>query len=145
MHNKETFVEEMGNKIGKTIEKKGRLYFEVENANVHDVVSYLFNTMGCRLSTATAMEMYRGIEVLYHFSHDKTGFYYCPRIVMTDRKQPSMHSISPIIKGAEWIEREMSEYWGITFEGHPRPEPLLTKDHPLGEGLGQPFRIRRQS
>lgn len=133
----------MGDKIGKTIEKKGRLYFEVENDNLHDVVKYLFHNMGCRLSTATAMEMYRGLEVLYHFSEDESGYFFCPRVVMTDLQNPRMNSIAPIVKGAEWIEREMGEYWGITFEGHPRPIPLLTKEHPRGEGLGQPFRIRR--
>jgi NADH:ubiquinone oxidoreductase subunit C len=30
-----------------------------------------------------------------------------------------MRSIAPIVKGAEWIEREMAELFGITFEGHP--------------------------
>ena len=145
MHEKETFLSKMEQKIGHTIEKKGRLYFEVPNDNLLEVTNYIFNTMGCRLSTASCMEMYRGIEVLYHFSHDASGMYFCPRVVMTDRKNPEMNSISPVVKGAEWIEREMSEYWGVTFKGHPRPEPLLTKDHPKGEGLGQPFRIRRVS
>jgi NADH-quinone oxidoreductase subunit C len=143
MHKKETFLKEMEGKIGKTTDKENRLYFEVADEHILEVAGYLFKTMGLRLSTATAMEMYRGIEVLYHFSDDETGHYFCPRVVMTDREHPAMHSISPIVKGAEWIEREMSEYWGITFEGHPRPEPLLTKEHPRGEGLGQPFRIRR--
>jgi NADH-quinone oxidoreductase subunit C len=145
MHKKEKFLDKMKNKISDTIEKKGRLYFEVPNENILEVAGYLFNNMGCRLSTATCMEMYRGIEVLYHFSDDSTGDYFCPRVVMTDRKNPTMNSISPVVKGAEWIEREMAEYWGVTFKGHPRPEPLLTRDHPKGEGLGQPFRIRRQA
>ena len=144
MHKKEEFEKNMKDKIGHTIKKKGRLYFEVPDKNILEVAGYLFNDLGCRLSTATCMEVYRGIEVLYHFSDDSTGDYYCPRVVMTDKKNPTMHSISPVVKGAEWIEREMAEYWGVTFLGHPRPEPLLTKNHPKGEGLGQPFRIRRQ-
>ncbi len=139
------FLETMRDKIDEIEDKKGRLYFTVDNSQLHEVVSYLFKSLGCRLSTATAMEMYRGIEVLYHFSHDPSGQYFCPRVVMSDKDHPQMHSIAPIVKGAEWIEREMSEYWGITFQDHPRPEPLLTKDHPKGEGLNQPFRIRRRS
>jgi NADH-quinone oxidoreductase subunit C len=143
MPDKKQFLKEMADKIGKTIDKKGRLYFEVANENLHDVVKYLFHTMNCRLSTATAMEMYRGLEVLYHFSHDSTGQYYCPRVVMTDKKNPQMNSIAPLIIGAEWIEREMAEMYGITFVGHPQPEKLLTKDHP--ENLTQPLRLRRLS
>ena len=137
------FIEVMGDKIYKKIEKKGRLYFEVDNENLHTVVEYLFHNIGCRLSTATAMEMYHGIEVLYHFSHDESGQYFCPRMVMTDLKNPKMKSITPIVKGAEWIEREMFEFWGIEFEGHPRPERLLSREHP--EKLDKPLRFRRNS
>jgi NADH-quinone oxidoreductase subunit C len=145
MPEKEEFLKLMKDKIGPAIDKKGRLYFEVPNEHILEVADYLFKKLGCRLSTATCMEMYRGIEVLYHFSHDATGQYFCPRVVMTDRENPQMNSISNIVTGAEWIEREMAEYWGVKFIGHPRPEPLLTKEHPKGEGLGQPFRIRRMS
>lgn len=143
MPDKEKFLKTMGSKIGRQIDKKGRLYFEVADENLHEVVRYLFDTMGCRLSTATGMEMYGGIEVLYHFSHDVTGQYYCPRVVMTDKKNPRMTSITPIVRGAEWIEREMAEMLGITFEGHPRPEPLLTRDNP--KAPQRPLRLRRPS
>jgi NADH-quinone oxidoreductase subunit C len=140
---KNDFFDVMGNKIGKTIEKKLRYYFNVSNEDLHEVVNYLFNNMGCRLSTATATELYRGIEVLYHFSHDKTGTYYCPRIIITDKNKPQMNSITPIVRGAEWIEREMAEMFGIDFIGHPRKEPLLTRNNPTVEKL--PLRLRRVS
>jgi len=143
MPNKETFLKEMGPRIGRLVDKKGRLYFEVAGKDLHEVVKYLFHKMDCRLSTATAMETYHGLEVLYHFSHDSTGQYYCPRVLMTDKKNPRMSSIAPIVKGAEWIEREMTEMLGITFDGHPRPERLLTREHP--KGLDQPLRLRRPS
>lgn len=138
-----TFFKEMGDKVGKTIEKKLRYYFEVKNENLLHVVDYIFNNMGCRLSTATATELYKGIEVLYHFSHDKSGTYYCPRIIMTDKDNPQMNSITPIVRGAEWIEREMAEMFGIDFIGHPRKEPLLTKNNPTVRE--QPLRLRRVS
>jgi NADH-quinone oxidoreductase subunit C len=143
MLDKEEFLKEMGHRIGRKVDKKGRLYFEVTGENLHDVVKYLFQTMGCRLSTATAMETFYGLEVLYHFSHDPTGQYYCPRVLITDKKSPRLNSIVPIVKGAEWIEREMSEMLGIAFDGHPRPERLLTREHP--KGLDRPLRLRRPS
>ncbi len=143
MPEKEDFLKVMGSKIGRTVDKKGRFYFEVAEKNLHEVVRYLFSTMGCRLSTATGMEMFRGVEVLYQFSHDPSGQYFCPRVVMPDKKNPRMPSIAPIVKGAEWIEREMAELLGITFEGHPRPEPLLTRDHP--QPPDKPLRKRRPS
>lgn len=137
------FILAMESKISKKIEKKKRLYFEVKNEDVREVVDYIFNKMGCRLSTATATEIYHGLEVLYHFSHDATGQYFCPRIIIKDKKKPSMNSITLIVKGAEWIEREMFDLWGINFEGHPRMEKLLTKDNP--KGLDKPLRLRRDN
>jgi len=142
MAEKDRFLDGLEGKIGRTIAKKGRLYFEVADKDLHDVARHLFVTKGCRLSTATAMEMYRGIEVLYQFSHDATGHYYCPRVVITDLENPKMHSITPIVKGAEWIEREMAELFGIVFEGHPNPEKLLTRDHP--KPPDRPLRLRRK-
>jgi NADH-quinone oxidoreductase subunit C len=143
MVDKAQFLKEMGEKIGQPIDKKGRLYFEVAEGNLHEVVRYLFKTMGCRLSTATGMEMYHGLEILYHFSHDETGQYYCPRVVIKDKKNPRTLSITPIVRGAEWIEREITELLGIEFEGHPRPIPLLTRNHP--KSPHHPLRARRPS
>lgn len=140
MDNFEDFINEMKENIGKQIIKKRRIYFEVQNDKLRTVVEHLVHKLGCRLSTATATEVYKGIEVLYHFSHDKTGTYYCPRILMTDKKKPQMNSITPVVKGAEWIEREMFDLWGIDFVGHPRKEKLLTGNHP--KGLRQPLRFR---
>jgi NADH-quinone oxidoreductase subunit C len=130
MDNYQQFISEMGDKIREKTLKPRRLYFEIENSNLLEAAEYLFKKLGCRLSTATAQETYNGIEVLYHFSNDKTGDYYCPRIVMKDKAHPKMNSITPVVKGAEWIEREMMEMLGISFVGHPRPEPLLTGNHP---------------
>ena len=141
MPDKDEFLRHWAGRIGRTIDKEGRLYFEVAAENLLEVVQCLSRTMGCRLSTATAMEMYRGLEVLYHFSHDPTGRYFCPRLVLTDLEDPKAPSIAPVVKGAEWIEREMSELLGITFVGHPQPERLLTRDHP--KAPRQPLRRRR--
>jgi len=137
------FFAAMGDKVTAVIEKKKRFYFEVKDEDLSQVVEFLFHTMGCRLSTATTTELYRGIEVLYHFSHDKTGVYYCPRIIIADKKKPQMHSITPIVRGAEWIEREMAEMTGVDFIGHPRKEPLLSRNNP--DFPKQPLRVRRVS
>ncbi|MGE5682777.1 MAG: NADH-quinone oxidoreductase subunit C [Bacillota bacterium] len=135
------FINSMQNKISGIKRKNRRIYFEVTNEHLLEVAGYLFNEMHCRLSTATAMETYYGLEILYHFSFDPAGCYYCPRLILTDKNNPSVNSISKIIKGAEWIEREISELWGITFVGHPRLEPLLTGNHP--NNLKMPLRFRR--
>ncbi len=136
----EQFLRNMGGKITNKIEKKKRLYFNVTNDDLQDIADYLFNKMGCRLSTATAMEMYNGLEILYHFSLDKTGQYFCPRVIIKDKKNPKVNSITSIIEGAIWIEREIFDLLGIEFIGHPRMEELLTLHHP--GTVKQPLRFR---
>ncbi|MDD5765957.1 MAG: NADH-quinone oxidoreductase subunit C [Candidatus Marinimicrobia bacterium] len=135
------FKERMDGKISHLIDKKRRFYFNVESENLREVAEYLFKNLGCRLSTATAMEMMHGIEILYHFSLDRAGQYFCPRVVITDKEHPKVPSITSIIGGAVWIEREMFDLWGIEFDGHPRMEELLTLHHP--QGLKQPMRFGR--
>lgn len=143
MREKERLLAAFGDRIGATVDKKGRFYFEVAPSDIRSVAGWLIRELGCRLSTATAQEDLDGMEVQYHFSHDSSGAFFCPRVVLRDPERLVTPSIATLCRGAEWIEREMAEYWGITFEGHPRPEPLLTRNHPDGTGLGQPFRIRR--
>ena len=124
------FIEDMGDKITNKIDKKRRFYFNVKNEDLREIVEILWNEMGCRLSTATGMEMENALEILYHFSDDETGQYYCPRLVIEDKEKPEANSIALIIKGAEWIEREIFDCWGVNFIDHPRMEKLLLLNHP---------------
>jgi NADH-quinone oxidoreductase subunit C len=135
----EQFLEAKSAKINNVTHKKLRLYFNVDNENIVEIADYLFNTLGCRLSTATAMEMYHGLEIVYHFSHDDTGYYFCPRVTIKDKANPKVNSISSVLEGAIWIEREMFDFWGIEFIGHPRMERLLALHHP--RKLDKPLRF----
>jgi NADH-quinone oxidoreductase subunit C len=60
--------------------------------------------------------------------------------------QPAVPSVTGIWRGAEWLEREMWDMFGIRFEGHPDLRRILTwegfeahplrKDYPL-RGRGE--------
>ncbi len=135
------FLELMGSKLTRVVQKPRRLYFYIPPEEVLTVADYLFNQLGCRLSTATAQETYDGIEIIYHFSLDRKGQYFCPRVLL-NKEQPRVKSIVPIVQGAIWIEREIFDFWGVEFEGHPRMERLLALHHP--ENLDKPLRFGRQ-
>ena len=66
--------------------------------------------------------------------------------VMLDEPDPTVASVVPLWKGADWLEREVWDMFGIRFEGHPdlrrilMPEEFaahpLRKDYPL-QGRGE--------
>jgi len=128
--------------ISQEIDKKGRYYFNVRNEDLRTVVRYLFEEMGCRLSTATGTEMEDHIQVLYHFSHDPSGQYFCPRVVVKNKDNPQINSIVPIVMGAKWIERELFDFWGIKFKDHPDMRRLLALNHPAK--LDKPMRFDKE-
>jgi NADH-quinone oxidoreductase subunit C len=43
---------------------------------------------------------------------------------------PTLASITPLLPGADWHERETAEMFGVVFAGHPNPVPLLLPDPP---------------
>ena len=131
--------------MSKIIEKKKRYYFNIKNEDLREIADYLFNTMKCRLSICTATEVHNGLEILYHFSDDKTGTYYNPRVHIAELENPVVYSITPILEGANWIEREMYDLFGIKFVGHPDLKKLLTINNPKFSEDDHPMRLKRKT
>jgi len=110
-----------------------RYYITVKTEDIVDVSKILFSELGCRFAIATGIDTPKGIEILYHFSHDKTGKIFTIKVLIPDKKKPEIESISKIIKGAEWIEREIWEMLGVNFKNHPDLRRLLlAEDWPEG-------------
>ena len=45
--------------------------------------------------------------------------------VNTDYDDPKVPSVTSVWQGADWFEREGHDLFGVVFEGHPNPKPLL--------------------
>jgi NADH-quinone oxidoreductase subunit C len=73
------------------------------------------------LSTITGQDMDGQIELLYHFWR---GGGLTLRISLP-RERTSVETITDLIPGAAFYEREIAEMLGVTFLGHPDPQPLL--------------------
>ncbi len=110
-----------------------RVCLTVDAETIPDTVRLLFDDLQARLQTASAVDGPRRIEILYHWAIDTIGLVITVR-TRIDRDQPEIASITPICPAAHWIEREMWELMGISFQGHPDLRHLLlTDDWPEGK------------
>lgn len=110
-----------------------RIYILLKKEDIFETVRILFKELGLRFSIASGMDTPEAFEILYHFAYDQTGEVYSIRVLIEDKKNPSIDSITPLFHGADWIEREMWEMLGINFKGHPNlTRLLLAEDWPEG-------------
>lgn len=127
--------EGLGSKItGWNRHSPRRVYFSVKKEDIVEVAEFLFRRLGLRFVIATGTDTPAALEILYHFSFDKTGEIFSARVLIEDKKSPEIDSIAPLFPGAEWIEREIWELLGINFKGHPGlTHLLLVDDWPEGK------------
>jgi len=77
--------------------------------------------LGFRLSTMTGLAQPDGeTTIVYHFviaGH--------PVHIKTATHGATLPSITPIVRAASWIEREIHDFFGVRFADHPNLAPLL--------------------
>jgi NADH-quinone oxidoreductase subunit C len=78
------------------------------------------------------------IEVLYHFWKG-VGFSFLMKL---PADSPELPSITAILPGADFYEREVAEMFGITFSGREETPPLLLPDD---WSEGPPFMRREEN
>ena len=112
------------------------VYFRVEKESLKQVAEVLFREMDGKLSTISAVEHASFFELIYHFALSSQGILVNLKVEL-EKNKPQMPSLTPMIKGANYIEREIRDLFGIEFPGHPEPKRLILPDrwpegkHPL--------------
>ncbi|HEY9472874.1 MAG TPA: NADH-quinone oxidoreductase subunit C [Mycobacteriales bacterium] len=75
-----------------------------------------------------------GFSVLAHL-YSLTGRHHLLLRTLVPTDRPRLPSVVGVFAGAGWHERETAEMFGVVFDGHPDPTPLLLPDgfegHPL--------------
>ncbi len=104
-----------------------RVYVDAERKDVVEIGLYLYKDLGCRFVTASCVDTRRGFEILYHFSLDETGQVISVRTIVP-HDDPTIESLGKDLVAVEWIEREIWEFFGVEFQGHPDPRRLLTSE-----------------
>jgi len=125
--------ERLGDKLLNIYEHTpNRIYLDIKREDLKEVVEYLFLDRDMRFVTASGIDGRKEMEILYHFSEDSTGKIYSLRVKIP-KDDLKIDSLTSLIKGAEFIEREIFEMLGIEFTGHPNlTRLLLAEDWPEG-------------
>jgi NADH-quinone oxidoreductase subunit C len=105
-----------------------RIFAEFPPADVVELAQFMHQDLGARLSTITGVDDPDCFEIMYHFTFDYLGTMVSIRTKIANKAEPAINSIAPVIKGAEWIEREIWELLGVTFTNHPDMRHLLLMD-----------------
>ena len=145
----EAITREFPESVISSSEPYGMLTVEIKKDDIKKVIHYLkdssleinFLTDVCGIHYPETPE--KEIGVIYHLHNMMTNFRIRLKVFMT-RDNVEVDSLTELYAGANWMERETFDFFGIKFTGHPDlriilndPEmgyhPML-KEYPLEDG-----------
>jgi NADH-quinone oxidoreductase subunit C len=102
-----------------------RAYVTVSNDDWIPVTRHMYEVAKGRLCTASGSDRTTGVELLYHFAIDPAGTVVNIRTTL-DKPFPKIGSLTKYYPAADFIEREIFDFLGVEFVGHPDPRKLLS-------------------
>lgn len=110
----------------------------VEPAALHDEMKRLHDEEKMDfLECLTGMDWEAdGLGVIYHLESTATGKRACIKTVTTDRDNPLLPSVTDLWDIAVIYEREVFDFYGIKFTGHPDMRRIYMRE----DWVGYPFR-----
>jgi len=120
--------DKFGDRIQRFYDKSARrIYIDVDRKDLVELARFIFKGLDARFNIASAADHPDKIEIVYHFNLDPLGLIINIRIY-APKGDCEVESLLPMMKGAEWIEREVHELFGVKFKNHPNMKPLLLPD-----------------
>jgi NADH-quinone oxidoreductase subunit C len=121
----------------------------VENSAAHDVIQFLKEDAGQRydyLSDVTAVEfrdLEKPLEVVWHLRSLPFRRFLRVKVLIQKGSALEVPSVWDLYKGADWLERECYDMFGIKFAGHPDLRRILMwEQYKEGFPLRKDFPLR---
>lgn len=138
-----------GNAIGRVIDARGETIVYVSPAKVRDVLAWLKDTAGQDynyLVDVTAVEYRdreRALEVVWNLRSLSTRQDLRIKVELDPRGELAVPSVVDLWAGANWLEREVYDMFGVTFTGHPDLRRILMwETYAEGYPLRKDFPLR---
>ena len=138
-----------GTAIGRAQEVRGDTIVTVESSRLLEVMRWLRDTLGQRheyLVDVTAVEYRdheRPLEVVYFLRSLERRTDLRVKVELDPRGELTVDSVTPLWAGANWLEREVYDMFGIVFAGHPDLRRILMwETYAEGYPLRKDFPLR---
>lgn len=109
----------------------GKALIQVKADSIREIIGTLLEADdGICISALTGVDLGEKIGLMYHLRINDGII-----TIRTEvpKAQPKLQTITDLIPGASFHEREVADLFGVTFEGHPNPARLvLPEDWPEG-------------
>ena len=136
-----------GNAIGRAVDIRGAAIVYVNADTLRGVMQWLRDTRGFDyLVDVTAVEyrdQERPLEVVYFLRSLDRKENLRVKVELDPRGELTVDSVTPIWRGADWLEREVYDMFGIVFAGHPDLRRILMwETYAEGYPLRKDFPLR---
>ena len=131
---KERLVEKFGEQVTAFSEPYGMLTFEAPKDMNLKVLNYLFDDQELKFRFLTDLQAVhypddkgRELAVVYHL-HNLVDNVRIRFKVFTEISKPDVYTATGLFSGANWMERETYDFYGVNFVGHPNLKRILNVD-----------------
>ena len=131
---KERLIEKFGEQVSAFSEPYGMLTFEAPKELNLKVLNFLYddNELKFRFLTDLQAVHYpdnkgRELAVVYHL-HNLVDNVRIRFKVFSDINTPDVYTATGLFSGANWMERETYDFFGVNFVGHPNLKRILNVD-----------------
>jgi NADH-quinone oxidoreductase subunit C len=140
---------EFGPSVERHLVSSGQTIVYVSRDRSHDVLAWLKDTPGQEfnyLTDVTAVEYRdseRPLEVVYQLRSLGRKANLRVKVALDKRGTLEVRSVYDLWRGADWLEREVYDMFGITFVGHPDLRRILMwETYAEGYPLRKDFPLR---
>ena len=143
-------IEKFGEQVSAFSEPYGMLTFEAPKELNLKVLNFLYDDEELKFRFLTDLqavhypdEKGRELAVVYHL-HNLVDNVRIRFKVFTDINTPDVYTATGLFSGANWMERETYDFFGVNFVGHPNLKRILNvdemdyfpmrKEYPLEDG-----------
>jgi NADH:ubiquinone oxidoreductase subunit C len=92
------------------------------------------------LNSLTAADRKDGLNMVYHLTSSEYHHMVVLRVILADKSNPVIDTVSDLWSAAEYLEREVFDLFGIEFRHHPDLRRLFLDDDWVGYPLRKDYK-----